>query len=140
VRELEDVADELVLIAENGMYVVARGRELSSDGLALDVARQVVCRVRDIPEAGVILCGKRSAYIERRDPPFVEQPALHYARLRLVEDLLQVADDDVLKVTAYDFGSAERNTAPRLAELRGTTLDPHRARPGMRSGPAAIAG
>jgi Cof subfamily protein (haloacid dehalogenase superfamily) len=119
VQEFEDVADELVFIAENGTYVVARGREMSADGLRLDVARQVVSRLRGLPEAGVILCGKRSAYIERRDPPFVEQAALHYARLRIVEDLLQVADDDVLKVTVYDFASAERNTAPRLAELRG---------------------
>ena len=69
VQEFEGVADELVFIAENGTYVVAHGREISSDCLALDVAQQVVSRVRGIPEAGAVLCGKRSAYIERRDPP-----------------------------------------------------------------------
>jgi hypothetical protein len=120
VQEFEDVADELVFIAENGTYVVARGREISSDGLDLDVARQVVRRVRDIPEAGAIVCGKRSAYIERRDPPFVTQASTYYARLRIVEDLLEVADDDVLKVTIYDFASGEHNTAPRLEEIRST--------------------
>jgi Cof subfamily protein (haloacid dehalogenase superfamily) len=122
VRQFEAVADDLVFIAENGAYVVARGREISSDGLDLDVAQQVMSRVRAIPEAGVILCGKRSAYIELRDPRFVEQAELHYARLRLVDDLLNVVDDEVLKVTVYDFVSAERNTAPRLAEIRGTAL------------------
>ncbi len=119
VQEFEGVADELVFIAENGTYVVARGREISSDGLAPEVAREVVRRVRGIPEAGAILCGKRSAYVERRDPPFVEQARLYYARLTLVEDLLEVADDDVLKVATYDFSSAERNTAPRLVGLAG---------------------
>ncbi len=119
VQEFGDVADELVFIAENGTYVVARGQELSSDCLELDVARQVVARVRGIPESGAILCGKRSAYVERKDEAFVEQAGRYYARLRVVEDLLDVSDDDVLKVATYDFASAEHNTAPRLAGIGG---------------------
>jgi hypothetical protein len=117
VQQFEDVADELIFVAENGTYVVARGTEISSDCLALDVAQQVVSRVRGIPEAGAVLCGKHSAYIERRDQPFVDQATLYYARLQVVEDLLKVTEDDVLKVAIYDFASAERNTAPRLASL-----------------------
>jgi Cof subfamily protein (haloacid dehalogenase superfamily) len=119
VQEFEGVADELVFIAENGTYVVANGTEISSDCLAQDVARQVVSRVRGIPEAGAVLCGKRSAYIERKDALFVDQATLYYARLALVDELVEVADDDVLKVAVYDFSSAERNTAPRLAGLVG---------------------
>jgi Cof subfamily protein (haloacid dehalogenase superfamily) len=119
VQEFEGVADELVFVAENGTYVVAQGREISSDCLALGVAQQAVSRVRSIPEAGAVLCGKRSAYIERRDQPFLDQATLYYARLRVVEDLLEVRDDDVLKVAIYDFASGERNTAPRLADLAG---------------------
>jgi len=116
-QQFEDVADELVFIAENGTYVVAHGRELFWDGLARDVARRLVLRVREIPEAGAVLCGKRSAYVERRDAPFVDQVALYYARLEVVGDLLEVEGDDVLKVTVYDFVSAEHNAAPRLADF-----------------------
>ena len=119
-EQFEDVADELVFIAENGPYVVAQGREVSSDCLGLDVAQQVVSRVRGIAEAGAVLCGKRSAYVERRERRFVEHVAAYYARLKVVDDLLEVADDDVLKVAIYDFASAEHNTAPRLAELAGS--------------------
>jgi Cof subfamily protein (haloacid dehalogenase superfamily) len=120
VQEFEGVADELVFIAENGTYVVARGTEMSSDCLALDVARQVVSRVRGIPEAGAVLCGKRSAYIERNDRAFVDQATLYYARMKVVGDLAEIADDDVLKVAVYDFASAEANAAPRLAGLDGS--------------------
>jgi Cof subfamily protein (haloacid dehalogenase superfamily) len=120
VQEFEGVADELVFIAENGTYVVARGTEMSSDCLALDVARQVVSRVRGIPEAGAVLCGKRSAYIERNDGAFVDQATLYYARMKVVGDLAEIADDDVLKVAVYDFASAEANAAPRLAGLDGS--------------------
>ena len=120
VQEFDGVADELVFIAENGTYVVAHGKEISSDCLALEVAQQVVSRVRGIPEAGAVLCGKSSAYIERRDPPFVELATLYYTRLQVVDDLLEIADDDVLKVAVYDFASAEGNTAPRMTELSGS--------------------
>jgi Cof subfamily protein (haloacid dehalogenase superfamily) len=118
--EFEDVADELVFLAENGTYVVARGREMFSDCLDLEAARTVVRRVRERTEAGAVLCGKRSAYVERRDPVFVDQVRPYYARLRLVDDLLAVGDDDVLKVATYDFVSAEHGMAPRLADLRAS--------------------
>jgi Cof subfamily protein (haloacid dehalogenase superfamily) len=120
VREFGEVAADLVYIAESGAYVVAGDREISSDGLGLELAKRVAVAVRGIPEAGAILCGKRSAYVERRDPPFVEEVTRYYARLRVVEDLLEIADDDALKVAVYDFTSGEHNTAPRLAAFRST--------------------
>jgi Cof subfamily protein (haloacid dehalogenase superfamily) len=120
VQEFEDVAHRLVFIADSGAYVVAGGREIAADGLELEFARQVASVVRGIPEAGAVLCGKRSAYVERRDGPFVEEIARYYARLRVVEDLLEIADDDVLKVAIYDFASGEHNTAPRLDRFRST--------------------
>jgi HAD superfamily hydrolase (TIGR01484 family) len=97
VREFGEHAGDLVFIADKRVAGVVRG----------------------IPEAGAIICGKRSAWIERRDQPFVEEVAHYYARLRLVDDLLQV-DDEVLKVAIYDLASGEHNTAPRLSEFRTT--------------------
>jgi hypothetical protein len=115
-QHFQDVAGELVFIAENGTYVVARDREISSDCLPLEGARQVVARARALPGAGAVLCGKRSAYIEGRDPAFVPHVTPYYTRLEIVDDLLRVVDD-VLKVAIYDFASAEHNTAPGLAEF-----------------------
>lgn len=119
VQQFEGVADELVFIAENGTYVVAQGRELSSDCLALEVARRAAERVRCIEGAGAVLCGKRSAYIERHDPGFVAEVRPYYARLELVPDLLAV-EDDVLKLAVYDFVSSEENAYPRLLDFAAT--------------------
>lgn len=120
-RQFEDVADELVFIAENGSWVVAHGREIWSDGLGLEVAREAVGRVRGIRGAGAVLCGKRSAWVERRDAPFVEEIRRYYARLQVVDDLLEVVDD-VLKVAVYAFGSAEHDAAPALLGLRAAQV------------------
>ena len=123
-NRFRDVADDVVFIAENGTYVVRRGAEISSDCLEPDAARRLVVAVRELAasgvDAGAVLCGKRSAYIERNDPPFRAEVDKYYARLQVVDDLLAVDDDDVLKVAVFDFGSAEATTAPALANFRDT--------------------
>ena len=114
--------DDLVYIAENGAYVVRDEQEISSDGIPLAAALPVVDAVREYSAAGAdvgtVLCGKRSAYVERTDPAFLEQSEPYYARLELVDDLRAV-DDEVLKLAVYDFGSAEHGTGAALAHLRG---------------------
>ncbi len=114
-----DVADELVYIAENGAYVVKGREEISSDVLDDDVVARLVLAVRELRESGadvgVVVCGKDAAYIERVDPPFRAKVDQYYASLRVVEDLLERPQDGILKVSVYDFVSAEHITAPALS-------------------------
>nr|WP_273653406.1 Cof-type HAD-IIB family hydrolase [Cellulomonas fimi] len=113
--------DDLVYVAENGAYVVRGGVELASDTLETATAHDVVDVVRAEAAAGLdvgtVLCGKRSAYVERADDRFLAQCRPYYALLEVVDDLRAV-DDDVLKVAVYDFGPAERGAGPALSELR----------------------
>ncbi|MEZ0447035.1 Cof-type HAD-IIB family hydrolase [Cellulomonas sp. ICMP 17802] len=107
--------DELVYIAENGSYVVQHDEEISSDGLSLAAARAAVEVVRAAThlDLGTVVCGKRSAYVERSDAAFLDQATPYYARLAVVDDLTAV-QDDVLKVAVYDFGSAATGAGPLL--------------------------
>lgn len=111
------------VIAENGTYVVRDGEELSSDGLSADIVRRIVTRMRQSSKAGrnlgVVVCGKRSAYIERGDQPFRDEVDIYYRRLAHVEDLLDV-DDQVLKIAVYDFDEVEASAAADLADYRAT--------------------
>lgn len=119
-----DIADEVLFIAENGTFVVHRGVEVSSDCLAPDDVGRLVAAIRGLAASGVdlgaVVCGKRSAYIERSDSAFRAEVDRYYARLTVVDDLYDVVDDEILKVAIYDFGSSERTTAPGLAEFRAT--------------------
>jgi len=116
-------ADGLVFIAENGAYVVRHGVELSSDTVERDVMVRVVETVRALratgADVGAVVCGKRSASIERTDAAFVAEAERYYALLEQVDDLTAV-DDDVLKVAVFTFGSAQDTTAPALAGLAAT--------------------
>ncbi|MEU3841126.1 Cof-type HAD-IIB family hydrolase [Streptomyces sp. NPDC028635] len=122
-RQFADVADGMVFIAENGTYVVRDGVELSSDPLRREAAAGVVGAARRLAaggvDLGVVLCGKRAAYVERSDEAFLAEVRKYYAEHRVVPDVTAV-DDDFIKVALYDFGSAEHGTAPGLAEFAGT--------------------
>ncbi|MEW2294589.1 Cof-type HAD-IIB family hydrolase [Streptomyces sp. NPDC006743] len=117
-------ADEgMVFIAENGTYVVRDGEELSSDPLAPAVAVRLVSAVRELAaggaDVGAVICGKRSAYVERSDEAFLAEVRKYYVRHEVVADAAAV-DDDVIKVAVFDFGPAERTTAPALAPFAAT--------------------
>ncbi|WP_460071309.1 Cof-type HAD-IIB family hydrolase [Streptomyces sp. YKOK-I1] len=121
--EFAEVADGMVFIAENGTYVVRDGRELSSDPLEPAVTARIVHTARGLAADGVdlgaVVCGKRSAYVERADEAFLAEVRRYYVRCELVEDLTAV-DDDVIKVALFDFGAAEESTAPGLAPFADT--------------------
>jgi Cof subfamily protein (haloacid dehalogenase superfamily) len=122
-REFSRAADGMVFIAENGTYVVRDGIELSSDPLESSVVAEVLRTVRrlnaDGVDVGAVVCGKRSAYVERADEPFLAEVRKYYVENRVVADATAVRDD-ILKVALFDFGPAERTTAPALARFAGT--------------------
>ncbi|MGW1721541.1 Cof-type HAD-IIB family hydrolase [Streptomyces sp. NPDC002306] len=122
-RQFAEVAEGMVFIAENGTYVVRDGVELSSDPLETAVAHEVVRAARRLVAEGVdmgaVLCGKKSAYVERTDEAFLAEVRRYYLELRIVEDVTAV-DDDIIKVALFDFGAAERTTAPALAPFAAT--------------------
>ncbi|MFE1885388.1 Cof-type HAD-IIB family hydrolase [Streptomyces diastatochromogenes] len=122
-RQFAEVFEGMVFIAENGTYVVRDGVELSSDVLdrsvAADIARTVRRLVADGVDVGAVVCGKRSAYVERSDEAFLAEVRKYYVEHRIVEDVTAV-EDDVIKVALFDFGPAERTTAPALEAFTAT--------------------
>ena len=118
-----EIADELVFIAENGTYVVYRGEELSSDPLARGDARRLVETGRVLkaraPEVDMVLCGKRSAYIETTAPAFAAEVAKYYHRLEIVPDL-QAVEDDILKLAVFARDASERLIYPAFAPFCST--------------------
>lgn len=117
-ERFEPIASEIVFIAENGTFVVRDGKELSSDCLDRQVARELIGVARSLTQGGAnvgaVLCGKASAYIERNDPPFRSEVDKYYHRLEVVENLDDVVDD-VLKVAIFDFVSSEKVSAPAFS-------------------------
>jgi Cof subfamily protein (haloacid dehalogenase superfamily) len=123
-RMFDSHIEGMLVIAENGAYVVRDGAEVSSVTLDPLVAAGVVRTVRRVSDqgrdVGTVVCGKRSAYVDRADEAFWSQASRYYAALDAVADLAPVADlesvdDEILKVAVFDFDGVEGAVAPALA-------------------------
>ncbi len=135
-RTFERRADDMVFIAENGAYVVHGADEISSDAMDPEFTASLVVRVRALVEGGldlgVVVCGKRSAYIERAHDAFLPEAQKYYARLEVVPDLLEI-DDQILKVAIFDFRRCGRPPRRSSQTCAAPTRSSCRARTGSTS-------
>lgn len=107
------IKDRAIFIAENGTYVVYKGEELHLDAMNMASAIPLIETGRKIKGAHLIVCGKRSAYVESTDEAFLNEVRLYYKRHQIVDDLTQV-NDHILKVTSCDFNGSAINSYPHF--------------------------
>lgn len=109
-NEFLSIKDEMVFIAENGSYVVYKGKDILVQELDKEVVRDLIMMARKIPNAYTILCGKKQAYIEDTTPAFTEHVNMYYDRQAVVDDLTKVEDDQFLKIAICDLAGSEQNS------------------------------
>lgn len=109
VDRFKDIKDNMMFIAENGTFVIHKGKEILLNSLDKKIALELIKIGQTIENAYVILCGKKAAYIDNTDERFMEQVNKYYAKVKIVDDLSKV-DDDILKVTICDFNGSEGNS------------------------------
>lgn len=107
------IEEGLVILAENGSFIVEDGKELYSKCLNKKDALELIEAVRKIPTAHVIFCGKKKAYVESSNPDFIKEVEKYYTRYEIVQDVTK-ADDEALKVTICDLTGAEENSYPHV--------------------------
>ncbi|MFT0848589.1 Cof-type HAD-IIB family hydrolase [Actinomycetaceae bacterium L2_0104] len=110
------------VIAENGAYVVRDGEEISSIPLERDFVVNTVELLRSLErdhgrDLGIVVAGKKAAYVERSDEDFMYEVRKYYHSHRVLPDQLDF-DDDILKIAIFDFDDAESGTAPFVTHLR----------------------
>lgn len=109
IKRFEAVQDQMMFIAENGTFVIYKNEEILVKSLDRNDAYELVKIGRTIDEAYIVLCGKKSAYIEGNDERFINEVKKYYERFKVVECLEDV-EDEILKVTLCDFKGAEENS------------------------------
>ena len=103
------IKDDMLFIAENGTYVMYKNEELYINTIPKEEAVELINASRGIKETRVVLCGKKSAYIEPGNEKFMNEVNKYYTELKIVDDLTKV-DDDILKLAVCDFIGSEENS------------------------------
>ena len=114
VDKLAIIKNDITIIAENGAFVAKNEKELLKINLPLKRVKEIIPVLRDIPNIYFTLCGKKSAYIESYDPPFISILKEYYSEYKFVSDLTKVKDDDFFKIAVYHFESSEKHIYPKV--------------------------
>ncbi|MBI6117097.1 Cof-type HAD-IIB family hydrolase [Salegentibacter maritimus] len=113
--KFDRIKDRMLFFAENGTHVVYKGKDLYVNSLEKSAALDFIRKGRELPETYLVLCGKKSAYIETKDDSFYNEINKFYKKIEKVEDLTEV-DDTILKVTLCNFNGVEEHTYPHFKE------------------------
>ena len=105
----ERLKNRMLFFAENGTHVVYKGEELHVDPLKKEAAHELISTGRELKDLQIVLCGKKSAYVESKNEKFINEIKKYYKKLEYVEDLKTV-NDTFLKVTFLDWNGVEDNS------------------------------
>lgn len=109
INDFASLKDQLIFIAENGALVMHHGKELFFRSLERHKVEGIIQDIRDAGDRDIVLCGKKSAYVETTNPEFEAEVRKYYYNCELVNDLLGV-EDDILKIALYDYVGSQENS------------------------------
>ena len=107
------IQDRMIYVAENGTLVMYQDKELYSCTIPKSEIDEIIKAARAVEGTHLVLCGKRSAYIETKDPKALEEFQKYYHRCEYVPDLLEV-EDEFIKVAICHFGGSEELVYPTM--------------------------
>lgn len=115
--KLMTIFEEITIVAENGGYIKQGQIELGSTVLSFDHINKLIPVLRKVEGIYIVLCGKKSAYIENDDENFKTILKEYYTKFNVVDDLLSQVQDDVFKVAVYHFESSETYIYPQVKQF-----------------------
>ncbi|MGL4994036.1 MAG: HAD family hydrolase [Bacteroidales bacterium] len=118
----DEYKDRMAFAAENGSYLVYKGEELLVEALDHSLVRKMVEVSRTIPGVYTLLCGKKKCYIESTEEEFMEHFTQYFHQYEVVSDLLDIPNDDILKVTICDIRGSEEYTYPHFKDYQDSVL------------------
>lgn len=112
-----DLQNQLNYVAENGALVVAAGgKEVSCGGLTFDTVKRAIAELAKIPGSKYIISSKEAGYVPSKFmPEFHDEVAYYYAAFHEFDDLNELANMPLLKMTAL---VGKENVAQAVATFK----------------------
>ncbi len=118
IDKLRTIKSDIIVVAENGGYVMNNEVEILSTLLPKDQQRAILETLSEVDNINPVLCGKQGAYLTGDSETFADLLRQYYSAFEIVEDLSQV-DAEILKIAIYHFESSEKYIYPSVKHLEG---------------------
>jgi len=117
ISKLLPIKKDITIIAENGAYAKQDDQELFYFDVSIDVLLNSLSYLKDVEGIGVILCGKKYAYLENSNPEFVNTIKQFYSSYKIVENFTEVTNDTFFKMAIYHPTCSETYIYPKVKHL-----------------------
>lgn len=115
--KLPSISNDISIIAENGAIMQYKNDTSVLLQLSLDQISECISQIREIKNAHVVLCGRKTAYTESKDSKFISKLREYYTEVSQVDDLTMVSNDNFLKIAVFHFESSEEFIYPYLKPM-----------------------
>ncbi|MFV0540766.1 MAG: HAD family hydrolase [Aestuariibaculum sp.] len=116
--KLDFIKDDISIIAENGGMMKLNQKEHILLELDTEHIAKTINILRQVEGAYIVLCGRKSAYIETDDLEFISFFSDYYKTYSIVDDLTEVKNDCFLKIAVYHNKSSEKYIFPSTTVLQ----------------------
>ncbi|MFS4456337.1 HAD family hydrolase [Maribacter sp. 2304DJ31-5] len=116
IEKLSPIKEDIIVVAENGGFVVQNDVELLSTPLSQGVKNTVLDLLNDFPEIHPVLCGKHEAYSSGQSANFIERLKEYYSEFQVLDDL-KSCDMEIVKIALFHFESSEQYIYPLVKHL-----------------------
>ena len=117
VSKLGEIKDEVSIIAENGCFMAFQNKKITLYKIEGHIVKQAIKILRNVKGCHVALCCKEGAYIESQAPEFLTVFKSYYSSVFPVNDLISVADNEILKIAVYHPISSDLHILPFVDDL-----------------------
>ncbi|MBP3656005.1 MAG: HAD family hydrolase [Clostridia bacterium] len=123
-RDLEEIADDILFICENGALVMHHDKRLLIDPVDPADLPRIIGAVQGMERVYPVICCAEKAYVQRgASDYFLRETLPYYPSCEMVDDLrAKCAEGDVCKVAFFDEGDAQTGEYPALQETLGGRL------------------
>lgn len=119
-RTFEEYRDEFLFLAENGTFVLRKGKEIFSSPLNVEATKKVLTASEGFENILRVWCGKKDAYLrcEQNTPEFRAELEKYYTHNAVIDNFDEIRDVP-LKLAFFDpTGNADKNIYTKLAPFR----------------------
>ena len=117
-KQLEDVRDQIYIIAENGAMVYDQnGNMLVCEPMDAKTCCDIIKICDSDPDLYPVVCGVKSAYGTAKNTPILDKITPYYLAYETVDDLCAAArNDEIMKLAIYDAQGSEPHCYPMLKD------------------------
>ncbi len=116
---LGPIKDDIVFIAENGGYVVYKGKELERSSIDRALVEEAVHYIRAQEGSFTLVTTPEMGYTDSGDKDFIQVLSREYKiKMTQVKDVLEVKEP-IVKVAMYCYGNAQEWGIPAVEHFRG---------------------